>query len=211
MAKRVKVNTSKRSRNPQKKVILASLKLALEKNWDKISLGDIAKAANVPISEFHQIFRSKNSILIAFHQQMDTEVFSNVATASSNETVRDQLFELLMLRFDVLTRQKMAITKIIYNTISRNPIASFIGLKNSQASMGMTLESAGVSTKGLLGQLKVNGLLAVYLSTFFTWLKDDTPDLTRTMAELDKGLARAEEVLCSLPFKTFKNHNPKLN
>ena len=65
------------------------------------------------------------------------------------------------------------------------------------------MEAAGISTKTPLGQLKVNGLLAVYMSSICTWLKDDTPDLTKTMADLDKGLARAEAFLYSLPFKSF--------
>ena len=73
------------------------------------------------------------------------------------------------------------------------------------------MEAAGISTKSPLGQLKVNGLLAVYLNTIYTWLKDDTPDLTKTMADLDKGLARAEAFLYSLPFTNFKIDTSKLN
>ena len=77
--------------------------------------------------------------------------------------------------------------------------------------MRIIMEAAGISTKTLLGQLKVNGLLAVYLNAICTWLKDDTPDLTKTMVVLDKGLVRAEAFLYSLPFKNFKIDTSKLN
>ena len=131
MAKRIKEDSSNRLKDPQRRVILASLKLALERNWNEVSLGEIAKSANIPLIEVRKLFHSKNAILKALNQQMDTEVLANAATVSSNGTIRDQLFELLMLRFDALTREKKAITKIICCTISRDPFASFIGLKNS--------------------------------------------------------------------------------
>ena len=33
---------------------------------------------------------------------------------------------------------------------------------------------------------------AVYLQTFRVWLDDDTPDMARTLAELDRRLQQAE-------------------
>ena len=207
MAKRTRKDRSNNQKHPQKRVILASLKLALERNWNEVSLSEIAKSANIPLIEVSKLFHSKIAILEALNRQMDTEVLANVATISSNETIRDQLFGLLMLRFDALTRDKEAITRIIRCTVSRDPIASFIGLKNSKASMRIIMEATGMSTNTPLGQLKVNGLLVVYLNTICTWLKDDTPDLSKTMADLDKSLARAEAFLYSLPFKNFKIDN----
>ena len=211
MAKSTQADSSNRLKDPQRLIILASLKLALEKNWNTVSLGDIAKSANIPLIKVCQLFDSKNAILKAFNQQIDSEVLENAATVLSSGTIRDQLFGLLMLRFDALTREKKAITRIICCTISENPVASFIGLKNSKASMSITMEAAGISTKTPFGQLKVNGLLVVYLNTICTWLKDDTPDLTKTMADLDKGLTRAEAFLHSLPFKNLKVDASKLN
>ena len=211
MAKRIKENSYNHPKSPQRRVILASLKLALERNWNEVSLDEIAKTANMSLIEVYKLFHSKNDILKALNQQIDNEVLANAATVSSNETIRDQLFELLMLRFDALTREKEAITRIIRCNISRDPIASLIGLKDSKVSMRIIMEAAGISTKTPLGQLKVKGLLVVYLNTICTWLKDDTPDLTKTMADLDKGLARAEAFLYSLPFKNFKIDTSKLN
>ena len=211
MAKRINEKSYNHPKGPQRRVILASLKLALERNWNEVSLGEIAKSANMQLIEVYKLFHSKNAILKALNQQMDTDVMANAATVSSKGTIRDQIFELLMLRFDALTREKEAITRIIRCNISRDPIASFIGLKASKVSMGIIMEAAGISTKTPIGQLQVNGLLAIYLNTICTWLKDDTPDLSKTMADLDKSLARAEAFLYSLPFKNFKIDNSKLN
>ena len=126
-------------------------------------------------------------------------------TFSSNSTIRDQLFELIMLRFDVLSREKKAISRIFRSTIGRDPVTSFIGLGNAWVSMKNTLEIVGISTSSPLGQLKVNGLLAIYLKSMCSWLKDDSSDLSKTMAELDKNLLRAETLLHSLSSENVKN------
>ena len=190
-----------KSKNLEAKIIAASLKLALQKEWRQISFGDIAKAAKLPLIEIHQIFPSKVAILKAFNQQMNFEALANVPEFPSNTTVRDQLFELLMLQFDALTQHKKAISRIIRGTIGKDPIASIIGLESSWYSMKNILEAVGVRTVGPIGHLKINGLLIVYLKTTCSWLKDDSPDLSKTMADLDKGLARAEAFLQNLSIK----------
>ncbi len=39
---------------------------------------------------------------------------------------------------------------------------------------------------------RTKGLALIYFNAFRVWLDDDTPDMARTMAALDRGLARAE-------------------
>lgn len=44
-----------------------------------------------------------------------------------------------------------------------------------------------------MGILKTKGLSLVYLNTVRVWLRDETPDLSKTMAALDKNLQRADQ------------------
>ena len=60
------------------------------------------------------------SIIKAFNQQIIIEALANVPELSSNTTVRDQLFELLMLQFDALSQHKKAISRIIRGTIGKD-------------------------------------------------------------------------------------------
>ena len=60
------------------------------------------------------------------------------------------------------------------------------------SSMTWMLEAAGLSPRGITGILRVQGLLALYLYTLRTWLKDDSPDMGKTMVILDKGLSKLE-------------------
>jgi ubiquinone biosynthesis protein COQ9 len=50
-----------------------------------------------------------------------------------------------------------------------------------------------VSTAGVRGELRVRGLVAVWLWTVRAWRADETEDLAHTMAALDTALRRAEQ------------------
>jgi len=62
-------------------------------------------------------------------------------------------------------------------------------------SMRWMLEAAGVSASGWRGALRIRLLGLAYLSAFRVFLDDDSGDLTRTMAALDRALRRVEPLL----------------
>jgi len=55
------------------------------------------------------------------------------------------------------------------------------------------LEAAGAAAHGIRGELQVRGLIAVWLWALRAWEKDDSADLSGTMAALDAALARAAQ------------------
>jgi hypothetical protein len=55
------------------------------------------------------------------------------------------------------------------------------------------LEAAGLSASGLRGEMRVKGLVAVWLWTLRAWQADESEDLSVTMAALDAALRRAEQ------------------
>ena len=59
-------------------------------------------------------------------------------------------------------------------------------------SLTTILESSEVASNGVLGNLKVEGLLIIYISIFLIWKKDETPGLDKTMAALNNHLNKAE-------------------
>ncbi len=64
--------------------------------------------------------------------------------------------------------------------------------------MSWSLEAAGVGSTGLAGRIRAKGLAAIYLSTLWVWLRDDSPDHGRTLAHLDTSLRRAERLAMAL-------------
>jgi hypothetical protein len=98
-----------------------------------------------------------------------------------------------MRRFDALQPHQEGLKAILRDSVG-NPtvLLSGAGLLRSMAWM---LEASGISAAGLRGRLRVPAVTALYLSVFRVFLEDDSPDLARTMATLDRQLRRGERLL----------------
>ena len=56
------------------------------------------------------------------------------------------------------------------------------------------LNTVGQPTSGLRGALRIQGLVAVWAWTLRTFERDESEDLSATMAALDTALGRAHEI-----------------
>ncbi len=72
------------------------------------------------------------------------------------------------------------------------PMALLLALA-TRRSMRWMLEAADVPVSGVRGELRVKGLVAVWLWTLRAWRNDESEDLSATMAALDSALHRAEQ------------------
>ncbi len=113
--------------------------------------------------------------------------------AGRDEPVRDQLFSLLMRRIDVLAAHRAGVLALLRAAPADPALALWLGCA-TRRSMRWMLEAAGVSTRGLRGELRVKGLVAVWLWTLRAWRADESADLAHTMAALDSALGRAERM-----------------
>jgi ubiquinone biosynthesis protein COQ9 len=62
----------------------------------------------------------------------------------------------------------------------------------TRRSMRWLLQAAEVDTSSLRGELTARGLVAVWLWTLRAWVRDESADLSATMAALDTALRRAD-------------------
>lgn len=171
-------------------IINAALSLAAEKGWRGLALADIAERAKVPLTEVIEHFGSKGAILAAYSHRIDQRMLDG--GTESGESPRDRLFDLIMRRFDAMADDRRAL-RIILRQAGDDPWALLCGGGRFLKSMALTLEAAGISSSGLRGLALIQGVSAVYLYAFKTFLDDDSADHARTMAALDKALRRAED------------------
>jgi AcrR family transcriptional regulator len=174
----------------------AALELAAERGWRHVTLGDIAAAARLSLAELYALYPGRAAILAAILRRTDAAVLAD--GVAEGETARDRLFEIVMRRFDALAPHKAGIEAILRDA-RRDPLAALFGAKRLMRSMGWMLEAAGIDSHGIFGRARCKGLAFVYLAALRVWLSDDSPDLSQTMAALDKGLRRAESLasLCA--------------
>jgi AcrR family transcriptional regulator len=188
-----------RKTNPSAKIVTATLKLAAITPWREVSLENIAEAAKIKPDRLTELFPNKVSILDAYNCQLDEKTIMEFASNKDEGTTRDQLFDILMARFDSLTPHKKAIKAILKETIPNDPIACAHGVRALLRSMRSILELVGIRSTSPIGCLKTKSLSAVYLRSFKIWLDDDSSDLAKTMASLDDGLAKAETYANLIP------------
>jgi hypothetical protein len=98
-----------------------------------------------------------------------------------------------MRRFDSMQPYKDAIRAIVKGSTA-DPWMLLCGGPHLFQTATLMLEVAGISASGPLGRLKTKGLCVVYLTVLRVWLQDDSPDMAKTMATLDRCLRRAESV-----------------
>lgn len=168
----------------------AALALAARQGWRGVTLNAVAKEARVPLSRVHGVFPSKWAILDAFADRVDEAVLARPAPSES-EPARDRLFDVLMRRFDAMQSHKDAVVAMAHD-LGREPLVAFCAWPRLIKSMAWMLEAAGLDSSGLAGLARTKGLAVIYLAAMRTWMSDDSSDLARTMAVLDRGLRQAE-------------------
>ncbi len=176
------------------KAVRAALDLAEKRGWGDTSLADIAQAAGVSLADLRREFTCKSDILRAFQVEIDAEVLAKAKAAGEGQSPRDRLFEIIMTRFELMAPYKGALKRIVAY-LSCRPGESATFLCSALASQYWMLAGAGAKLDGPGGALRVSGLTAIYGKVFHVWLDDDTPSLDKTMAALDKRLARGERML----------------
>lgn len=194
MAKR----SSTAKRNPSRKGANADLRasildavfsIAADGGWRNASLSDVADRANLSIAEVCSVAPTKASLIGLLINEVDRQVLSG-GPVEADEAIRHRLFDMLMRRFDALNRNRDGVLALLREG-RKDPVAVLCTAPRLMRSMAMTLGAAGVSTSGLRGLARVNGLAAVYGYAVRAWLNDDSPDMAATMAALDKALATA--------------------
>jgi len=170
-------------------LIASALTLAGTQGWRSVTVAAAARAANLPLARARMRFPSKAAILLEFNRLADALTLEETPEEG---TVRDRLFALLIRRFDALQAQRDGILAVS-RALPFDPATALLLVCATRRSMRWMLQAAGVPTSGPIGELRVRGLIAVWLWAMRAWEKDESEDLTATMAALDTALSRAEQ------------------
>ena len=157
-------------------------------------MGAIAAEAGLPILRLYRAFPSKPAILAGFTRRIDEAVLAVPVEAEADERLRDQVFDLLMRRFDALGPYKPAL-EVLGRELPGDPCAMLAAGARMLRSMHWMLEAAGILTDGIGGIIAVKLTATAYMGAFRVWLSDDSPDLAPTMAALDRRLRGIERWL----------------
>lgn len=199
MARKTATGAGKR-RDTRQAIVESALTLAAGGGWGRVGLGDIAEAAGVSLAELRAHFPSRNAIVAGFIADVDRGVLAARDPEMAGRPAPDRLFDVLMKRFDLLNPHKRAVAAILRSSPS-DPAALACAPLALRRSMRWMLEAADLNGSGVRGRLRVAAMTTLYLSTIPVWLRDESADMARTMAALDRRLKRLDRltrVLCRL-------------
>jgi AcrR family transcriptional regulator len=184
------------------------LGLIAEKGFADVALRDVAEAAGLSLADLYRLYPDKVALSAAFMARIDAEVLAGTPSHKDpEETARDRLFDAMMRRYDALRPYRTALGAM-RRAATRDPVLALALGPALRRSMAVMLEAASLSSEGLTGALRQNGLLAIHYAVARTYDRDETTDLSKTMAALDSRLKMAEK-WSQLFEKYTKSPDPK--
>ena len=191
-------------RSERERIIDAFMALLAEKPFEQIGFAEIAKGAGVSLSDLRGAFGSTLAILAAYVKQLDRAVLAGDDADMTEEPPRERLFDVLMRRIELLAPHKAAVGSLMRSAV-RNPGLAFALQGLALRSQQWMLTAADIGAAGPRGFVRAQGLALLFASVLRTWVNDDDPGLARTMAALDRALARGQrwsgllDELCRIP------------
>ena len=165
--------------------------LLAEQPIEEIGWAEIAGRAGVSLAELRNLFGAKLAILAAFQKEIDRQVLAGIDADMAQEPPRERLFDVLMRRIDVLSPHKAAVRSLI-RSAGRNPGLAVALNGFAVRSQQWMLTAADISASGPRGMVRAQGLALLFASVLRTWVDDEDEGLARTLAALDRALARGQ-------------------
>jgi AcrR family transcriptional regulator len=186
------------------KIIAALLALLADQPFEAIGLADVAGRAGVSLLQLRGEFSSTLAILAAHIKATDRAVLAEDLSDMAEEPARERLFDVLMRRLEALAPHREAVRSLLRSARRSPPFALALNGLTVRSQQWM-LTAAGISASGPRGMVHAQGLAMLFTSVLRTWVDDEDPGQARTMAALDRALARGQRFagflddLCHIP------------
>ncbi len=184
-----KPEAEKHGKSNRDKIVDALMALLAEKPIEEIGFGEIAARAGLTLAQCRGEFASLVAILAAHMKEVDRKVLAGGEPDVAEEPPRERLFDVLMRRLETLGPRKEAMRSLL-RSAGRSPGLAIALSGLAVRSMQWMLTAADIGAAGTRGMVRAQGLALLYGQVLRTWVDDDDPGLARTMAALDRQLAR---------------------
>ena len=182
-------------------LVKSSFNIIEKSGWKSFSLQKLSDTEKIPINEIKFFFKSEITILDEFSKMIDIKVEKSFDYEElTNTSVKDNLFELIMLRLEYMQPYRNAL-KSIKSSFKSDPLVAKSVAKNVMNSLDFYLELTNAFNDSFLDIFKKKSIFLIYSYIFMIWLEDDSDELSKTMSELDKLLTFSEKI--AIDFKTY--------
>ena len=179
------------SGSDREKIIAALMALLGEKRFEEIGFGDIAARAGLTLATCRAEFGSTLAVFAAHLKELDRKVLASASGDMAEEPPRERLFDVLMRRIESMAPHREAVRSLL-KSAQCNPGLAFALNALAVRSQTWMLTAADIDAAGPRGMIRAQGLAMLFASVLRTWVDDDDEGLARTLAALDRALARGQ-------------------
>src|SRR5215475_2255888 len=177
------------TKSNREKIVEAFVALLAERPFEKIGFAEIAARSGLSLADCRGEFASTIGVLAAHVKDIDQKVLAGGQGDMAEEPPRERLFDALMRRLEMLAPQRPAVRSLL-RSAARNPGLALALNGLAVRSQQWMLTAADIDASGPRGVIRAQGLALLYARVLRVWLNDDDPGLARTLAALDRELAR---------------------
>jgi AcrR family transcriptional regulator len=172
------------------KIVAAFMALLAEKRFEEIGFGEVAAYSGLTLANCRAEFGSTLAVYAAHMKELDRKVLASGGGDMTEEPPRERLFDVLMRRIEAMAPWREA-TRSLLKSVSCNPALALALNGFAVRSHAWMLTAADIDAAGPRGMIRAQGLALLFADVLRTWVNDDE-DNARTMAALDRALARGQ-------------------
>jgi len=180
-------------KTPQPDLVALAFQMVADRGWHHLSFTELARRADLPLAEVYAELPGRAALIRALGRRLDKQMLEMPTRDLDGMTPRERVFELIMRRFDAMGPYKEGL-RAMARQAGGDPALLAASLCNVGRLSRWLLDVAETDDGRAVAAVARRVLGVIYVRAFNVWLDDDTPDLARTLAELDRRLQQAESV-----------------
>ncbi|MEM8951439.1 MAG: hypothetical protein AAGA21_06395 [Pseudomonadota bacterium] len=181
-------------------LLVPAFEIIAETGWRGFSFTELAERANLSMADVRKTFSGRNALLDTLNQRLDQAMLAIDGDDMEDLPPRDRVFELMMSRIEAMAPFRAGLCRLIRDA-RRDPELIITSACRLDRSIAWLQDAAGLAhgyrsspLNDIRRRLQRRMLAAVYLQTLNVWATDESSDLAKTMAALDKQLRRIENL-----------------
>jgi len=189
------------TKSAKDRILDAALDLAGRKSWEAVRLHDVAAELQMSLNEVRAEFREKEELTDAWFDRADAAMLQEAAGPGfPGLSPRQRLHRLIMVWLMALSPHRRVTRQMICGKFEPGHIHyQYAGLLRVSRTVQWLREATQRDAVLPWRAIEETVLTAIYLTTFFYWMRDDSEQAARTSAFLDRLLSRAEQLAPWMP------------
>ncbi|MCC5812628.1 MAG: TetR/AcrR family transcriptional regulator [Ectothiorhodospiraceae bacterium] len=193
-------------------IVDAALTVAEEASWERLRLYQVAQALEADLNAVRRHFREKEELADAWFDRADAAMLACGSEPAVKELPTVERLETLIWAWlDRLEPHRRVTRQMIRGKLEPGHLHVQIpAVLRISRTVQWLREAAGRDAPGVYRGLEETVLTSLFVATFLSWLRDDSPGFRRTRGRLHRGLRGARLLSGLVPGYRTAHHDGSL-